>query len=125
MVDDWRVSVRETPLWKRAFYAGVRPLLSISARRTFTSQFLGSIRPDAICPERGYPLEFRRRQARPGRSLNGLTVLVQGTGTGWDVVSWAALRPERIVATDLFSFDSWEDVSRECRNQYGVRVDFR
>jgi len=42
-------------------------------------------------------------------------VLVQGTGTGWDVISWARLRPRKIIATDMFPFeDSWEDITWYC-----------
>jgi len=53
-------------------------------------------------------------------------VLVQGTGTGWDVISWAKLRPRRIIATDMFPFeDSWEDIARYCYDHYRVAVDFR
>ena len=53
-------------------------------------------------------------------------MLVQGTGTGWDVISWAKLRPRHIIATDMFPFeDSWEDITRYCYDHYKVRVDFR
>jgi SAM-dependent methyltransferase len=51
---------------------------------------------------------------------------VQGTGTGWEVLQWAQLRPTRIIATDLYAFDeSWEAISRYCRDRYGVKVEFR
>ena len=53
-------------------------------------------------------------------------MLVQGTGTGWDVISWAKLRPRQIIATDMFPFeDSWEDITRYCYDHYKVTVDFR
>ena len=53
-------------------------------------------------------------------------MLVQGTGTGWDVISWAKLRPRQIIATDMFPFeDSWEEITRYCYDHYQVRVDFR
>ena len=53
-------------------------------------------------------------------------MLVQGTGTGWDVISWAKLRPRQIIATDMFPFeDSWEEITRYCYDHYKVRVDFR
>ena len=53
-------------------------------------------------------------------------MLVQGTGTGWDVVSWASLRPRRIIAVDLFSFqDSWDQIRRFCGERYRVEIDFR
>ncbi len=125
-VSDWQAAVdaQRTPLWKRAVYAALRPALSRSAARELSRDGLLTLRPDAVSPERGFPLESRRRRARPGRSLAGLTLLVQGTGSGWDVVSWAALRPARIIATDLFAFDQWEAVARHCRDRFDVRVDF-
>ena len=53
-------------------------------------------------------------------------MLVQGTGTGWDVISWAKLRPKRIIATDMFPFeDSWAEITRYCYDRYKVTVDFR
>jgi len=53
-------------------------------------------------------------------------VLVQGTGTGWDVISWAKLRPRHIIATDMFPFeDSWEEITRYCYDHFQVTVDFR
>ena len=53
-------------------------------------------------------------------------MLVQGTGTGWDVISWAKLRPRRIIATDMFPFEeSWEEIARHCYDRYRVPVEFR
>jgi SAM-dependent methyltransferase len=72
------------------------------------------------------PLETRRRWATGNVSINGKTVLVQGTGTGWDVVTWAALQPKKIIATDLFPFpESWSEIAAYCQQQYGVEVEFR
>ena len=51
---------------------------------------------------------------------------MQGTGTGWDVISWAQLRPRRIIATDLFSFEeSWQEITKYCFDLYRVPVEFR
>ena len=53
-------------------------------------------------------------------------MLVQGTGTGWDVISWARLRPRRIIATDMFPFEeSWQEIARYCLDRYRVPVEFR
>jgi SAM-dependent methyltransferase len=41
------------------------------------------------------------------------------------VLSWARLRPKRIFATDLFQFENWNDVARECRDRWRVSVEFR
>jgi SAM-dependent methyltransferase len=81
--------------------------------------------PTWVLPERGFPLETRRRWATNYQTLHGKTILVQGTGTGWDVISWAELRPAKIIATDLFSFaDSWDEISLYCRQRFGVEVFF-
>ena len=60
-----------------------------------------------------------------GRGLSGAVLLIQGTGTGWDAALWARLKPGKIIATDLFPFDSWEEVARYCRDSHGVEVEFR
>ena len=125
-VERWRdaVEAKRTPIWKRSLYAGLRPVLSLRASRDLTPACLSRFKPDGLSPERGYPMETRRRHALPGRSLAGRTVLVQGTGSGADAVGWAALRPARIIATDLFEFPEWESVARHCRDAYGVAVEF-
>jgi SAM-dependent methyltransferase len=73
------------------------------------------------------PLESRRRWgSKYVRNIREAVVLVQGTGTGWDVISWAKLKPRQIIATDMFPFeDSWGEIARYCYDSYKVRVDFR
>ena len=70
------------------------------------------------------PLEARRSWVNRAHRIKGSVVLVQGTGTGWDVVSWAAFRPRRIYAIDLYSFDEWPDVTEYVKDRYGVEVVF-
>src|SRR5262245_37684508 len=84
---------------KRAIYWSVRPLLSAYGARALSAELLKAFRPSLVLPGRGMPLETRRRWAVGGRSLRDCTLLVQGTGTGWDIISWARLRPKRIIAT--------------------------
>jgi hypothetical protein len=59
------------------------------------------------------PLESRRRWGTQYlRNIRDAIMLVQGTGTGWDVISWARLRPRKIIATDMFPFeDSWGEIA--------------
>jgi len=73
------------------------------------------------------PLESRRRWgSKYLRHIRDSILLVQGTGTGWDVISWAKLRPRKIIATDMFPFeDSWAEITRYCYDRYNVVVDFR
>jgi SAM-dependent methyltransferase len=114
-----------TPKWKQIFYDGARPWLSLWMRPSLSASTLKAYKPSRVLPERGFPLEARRRWATNDRSLHGKTILVQGTGTGWDVISWAELKPARIIATDLFAFDdSWDEISDHCRQELGVNVEF-
>ncbi|MPY69617.1 MAG: methyltransferase domain-containing protein [Alphaproteobacteria bacterium] len=125
---DWRATLagQERAWWKDAAYAVLRPVLSANARRRLSPGFLAEIRPDAVFFTRGTPLAWRRRWGAARVTLGDATVLVQGTGTGWDAASWAAMRPRRLIATDLFAFDgSWEEIARHCRDAYGVTVEFR
>lgn len=110
---------------KRAVYRVARPLLSRYARRALSPELLAATRPDLVLLTRGMPLEHRRVWGARGTDLSRATVLVQGTGTGWDVISWAAMRPREIIATDLFPFpDSWGEIAAYCRERFGVPVRF-
>ncbi|MFT7579895.1 MAG: SAM-dependent methyltransferase [Myxococcota bacterium] len=124
----WMRSVERTttPLYRRVIYDLVRPMLSARARTFLSPEFLAEVAPDMALFGRGFPLEHRRRWATQGLNLSGTTILVQGTGTGWDVVGWASLKPKKIIATDLFPFDdSWPEIAAYCRDTHGVEVEFR
>jgi SAM-dependent methyltransferase len=114
-------------LFKRAVYFIIRPLLSLKYSRYLSPETLQACRPRFCFGARGLPLESRRRWgSKYLRHFRDAIVLVQGTGTGWDVISWARLRPRRIIATDMFPFeDSWGEIARYCYDHYRVRVDFR
>lgn len=125
---DWAHSDRRasSALYKRAVYRLARPLLDRVARPTLSSELLDRLAPDLVLFSRGMPLEHRRAWAVRGMNLRRATVLVQGTGTGWDVLSWARLRPRRIIATDLFAFpESWREITAWCASELDVEVTFR
>jgi len=127
-VSDWRAQDRasRTPRFKRFIYDLVRPVLAWQAKQALAKTTLSRLGvPHAIGP-RGTPLEYRRAWALRGTSIRDARLLVQGTGTGWDVLSWAEHRPASIIATDLFEFrDSWDEIAKECKDLYDVKVEFR
>jgi SAM-dependent methyltransferase len=111
---------------KRLLYWPGRRLLSGYASRLLSADLRQAVRPALVLPGRGMPLETRRRWAVARCRLRSATLLVQGTGTGWDLLSWARLRPRRIIATDLFEFaDSWREIADYCRARFDVEVEFR
>jgi SAM-dependent methyltransferase len=116
-----------TGLWKRIFYVGYRPLASLKYSRLLSEKTIQACQPHFCLGARGMPLETRRRWGiKYLRHIRDSIVLVQGTGTGWDVISWAKLRPRKIIATDMFPFeDSWAEITRYCYDRYKVAVDFR
>jgi len=125
---DWRVSHRahRKGAAKRAIYSVIRPLLSANAARRLSPSFRREIRPDAVYFTRGTPEEWRRRWGARHVALSDATILIQGAGTGWEALAWAEMKPRRIIATDLYAFDeSWEQVAAECRDRFGVAVEFR
>lgn len=120
---DWRQKILATPVWKRRTYQVVLPALSWLARRHIGPEY--TVPPlERVLGERGMPIEARRAWANRSKRIAGATLLVQGTGTGWDVVSWARFRPRRIFATDMFSFPEWPDVADHVKRKYGVEVIF-
>jgi SAM-dependent methyltransferase len=114
-------------LLKRSVYVLIRPLLSLKYSRYLSPQTIQACQPRFILGARGLPLESRRSWgSKYLKEVREALVLVQGTGTGWDVISWAKLRPRHIIATDMFPFeDSWEEITRYCYDHYQVPVDFR
>lgn len=114
-------------LFKRSVYFIIRPLLSFKYSRYLSPQTIKAYQPRFCLGPRGLPLESRRAWgSKYLKHVREALVLVQGTGTGWDVISWARLRPRKIIATDMFPFeDSWEEITRYCYDHYKVRVDFR
>jgi SAM-dependent methyltransferase len=127
-IDDWRVQDRaaRSALWKRALYRVLRPGLDRLARRHLSPAALARWSPEWVLGARGFPMEHRCSWGVQGHDLRDATLLVQGVGTGWEVLSWAQLRPARIVATDLYTFaESWDAIAKHCRDRFGVRVDFQ
>jgi len=125
---DWHVSDRAQRkiATKQAVYGVLRPVLSARAVRHLSPSFRRQIRPDAVCFTRGAPEEWRRRRGSRHVALTAATILVQGTGTGWDALAWAEMKPRRVIATDLYAFDeSWEQIAAECRDRLGVTLEFR
>ncbi|MGA2160103.1 MAG: class I SAM-dependent methyltransferase [Dehalococcoidia bacterium] len=121
-----QVGSAETVIYKRIIYFLLRPLLSMYYRRYLSENTLRKYKPYLVLCKRGFPLEARRRWGSQHCNIREATILVQGTGTGWDVVSWAKLRPKKIIATDLFDFsESWKEISRYCAELLDVKVEFR
>lgn len=116
-----------TGLLKRLVYFIIRPLLSFKYSQYLSQKTIQAYQPRFCLGARGLPLESRRFWgSKYLKNVREALVLVQGTGTGWDVISWAKLRPRQIIATDMFPFeDSWEDIARYCYDHYQVTVDFR
>ncbi len=125
---DWRIQHKRTRTsrYKRAIYRVARPVLQLHARMHLSPSTLGRLKPGHVLFERGMPIEHRRAWAAGPLNIKDCRLLVQGTGTGWDVISWATLRPRSIIATDLFAFpETWEPIARYCRDHFGVVVEFR
>lgn len=126
-VQNWRAQLQraESADRKEWIYRLARPVLNAVMRRHLHPETLNMFRPDLVLPEFGFPLIARRKWASCFDSLHGKTLLIQGTGNGWDVASWAKLKPHRIIAVDLFAFKNWEEISQYVRVNYDVQVEFR
>jgi SAM-dependent methyltransferase len=126
-VQNWRAQLQraESADRKELIYRLARPVLNAVMRRQLDPETLVMFRPDWVLPEFGFPLIARRKWASCFGSLHGKTLLIQGTGNGWDVASWAKLKPHRIIAIDLFAFNNWQDIIQYVMLNYGVQVEFR
>jgi SAM-dependent methyltransferase len=126
-VTDWRDHFEgsRTGLLKRLAYSAAWPLFNIEAKRWLTDATLRAHQPSAVFRERGLPIEVRRRWALEQLDVRNAVILVQGTGSGWDVLTWARFRPKRVIATDLFAFDSWDEISSYCAREWNVKCEFR
>jgi ubiquinone/menaquinone biosynthesis C-methylase UbiE len=109
---------------KEFIYKHLRPIFSYILRRHLSSEYLIKTSPILVLPEKGFPLVARRKWGVGKDSLLGKTILVQGTGNGWDVASWAKYRPAKIIGVDLFGFNCWNDVKKYCNIKYKVEVIF-
>jgi len=126
-VQPWREQYARhcLPFWKRGIYYFARKPLSWLTRRHLSKENLKKWKPDYVLPGRGFCLETRRKWALKNKLPHGKTILVQGTGTGWDVISWAELHPERIIASDLYSFESsWKEIAVYCRTRFSITPEF-
>jgi SAM-dependent methyltransferase len=111
--------------YKEVLYKGFRPLSTLLNRRFVGPVALGGVRPRWVLRERGLPWATRRKWATQGRKLDGKTLMVQGTGNGWDAVDWAGhARPARIIGVDVYSFDSWPEVVQYTSSTLHVSMSF-
>src|SRR2546428_14039768 len=78
----------ESPAYKRAAYVVLRPLLDRLARRHLSATMLTLPALTLVLPERGFPLATRRGWLARYIELRGARLLIQGTGSGWDTLSW-------------------------------------
>ena len=79
-----------------------------------------------VLANRGLPIEERRKWvARFGTGARG-TVVVAGTGSGWDLASWGGLNPRLLVGTDFYPFtSSWASIADAVGNESMSVVFFR
>jgi SAM-dependent methyltransferase len=126
-IQNWRHQERlsNSVTWKLVLYDLIRPFLSRYAKRYLTAETLNIYDPDFVLLERGFPLQTRRKWALKGMDLSGKTILIQGAGSGWEIISWAIQKPKRILAVDLFYFkNSWSEIRTHCQDFFDVEVNF-
>ena len=110
---------------KRFLYCLVRPLLHRCTRRYLSREMLSLARLHWVLPERGFPIETRRRWPAKYLSLKPRVILVLGTGSGWDTLTWASHRPNRMLAVEKYLFERhWQTVSSYARRLGLVTPDF-
>lgn len=124
VVHDWKqqYKIASASNWKEHIYKFTRPWLSLIERQKLCRETLNQLNPEFVLGVRGFPLNARRQWALKNLEISDKTILVQGTGNGWDVYSWALYRPRKIIGVDLFEFESWNGVRKQVANDFGVDV---
>src|SRR5262249_23128415 len=120
-VMDWRTQLAKAKSsdWKEVIYKFARPILDILTRKSLSDNTLVELKPSLVLPERGFPLVARRKWALGKRDIHDKTLLVEGTGNGWDLASWAEFRPQKIIGVDLYPFESWNEITSYILERYG------
>lgn len=105
--------------YKRFAYWVARPALYRYARKQLSNDFLlGAPRKTRVLPERGFPMEARRAWLNRHIRLRGAKLVVQGTGSGWDTLSWVRYGPISIIALDLYPYGiSWRKIRHHTREE--------
>ena len=112
------------PYYKKILNPIFRPFWNFKSKFSVKEYLKDFPKESKIIAEKGYPIEFRRYWATKELEIKNSTVMVHGTGNGWDVFTWAKMRPKSIIAIDLFEFNEWEDVAKKCKDKWNVKVDF-
>ena len=77
------------PPWKLGVMALLRPAFYLQGRLSLSPAFLRSMPAGTnAIHQHGYPLKARREWVNKRTPLRGSKILIQGTGTGWDELSW-------------------------------------
>jgi SAM-dependent methyltransferase len=126
VVNDWQAQPRAAscPAWKQALHAASRRGIDLLVRRRLSRAARVRWKPDWVSFGRGFPFEFRIRWGLAGLDLHKAVLLIQGVGTGWEIPLYAQLRPARLIATDMCSFETWAAIADHCDKQFGVKVEF-
>jgi SAM-dependent methyltransferase len=111
-----------SPIYKRIAYVFLRPLLSWKTRKVLGPEYLTIPNLTGLLTERGYGVETRRAWVTKRVSVKGCRMLIQGAGTGWDTLSWARLRPDKITGVDLFSFERDWKIIQDYANLHDFSV---
>ena len=79
-----------------------------------------SIKPDLwLASQRGNDYWRHRRRVNGYMSIRGKTVLVAGCGSGNDIPSWLAFKPNKLIGIDLFRYEQeWRELESEARKRH-------
>lgn len=107
-----------SPVYKRAAYLLLRPLLSWHTRRLLGREYQAVTALSCVLTERGFPAQTRIAWVTRHATVRNTRVLIQGAGTGWDALLWAELLPREILGIELYPFESaWKLVQHYARKR--------
>ena len=110
----WADNVRshQLPAWKELAYVVARPVMDRVYRRHLSAATLELPGLSMVLGARGHSPASNARLVNRRRPLRDARVLVQGTGTGWDCLTWAGFGPRAVIGVDLYNFAyAWHEVT--------------
>lgn len=104
----------------------VYPIFTSFRNRLLKKQYRFARKYDKVfLGQRGNDYRSHRLRVNKLYDIKNSNILIIGCGIGRDLESWAAFRPNRIIAVDYFNYEvAWKEQINYLKRRYDVDVEF-